>query len=89
MREALFSGPGAGSLATASAVVSDLGLIARNQGSVYPRLTGMEKVGYYPDQSISSSYLDLMSSMRKESLPESPVLYLNLVSVSMKSFRKI
>ena len=53
-----FSGPGAGSLATASAVVSDLGLIARNQGSVYPRLTGMEKVGItYPDQSISSSYL--------------------------------
>ena len=53
-----FSGPGAGSLATASAVVSDLGLIARNQGSVYPRLTGMEKVGItYPDQSISSCYL--------------------------------
>jgi homoserine dehydrogenase len=53
-----FSGPGAGSLATASAVVSDLGLIARNQGSVYPRLTGMGKVGItYPDQSISSCYL--------------------------------
>ena len=53
-----FSGPGAGSLATASAVFSDLGLIARNQGSVYPRLTGMEKVGItYPDQSISSCYL--------------------------------
>ena len=53
-----FSGPGAGSLATASAVVSDLGLIARNQGSVYPRLTGMEKVGItHLDQSISSCYL--------------------------------
>ena len=53
-----FSGPGAGSLATASAVVSDLGLIARNQGSVYPRLTGMEKAGLtYPGQSISSCYL--------------------------------
>ena len=53
-----FSGPGAGSLATASAVVSDLGLIARNQGSAYPRLTGMGKVGItYPDQSASSCYL--------------------------------
>ena len=53
-----FSGPGAGSLATASAVVSDLGLIARNQGSVYPRLTGMEKLGMtHPDQSFSSCYL--------------------------------
>ncbi len=53
-----FSGPGAGSLATASAVVSDLGLIARNQGSAYARLTGMEKLGIsYPDQSIDSCYL--------------------------------
>ena len=53
-----FSGPGAGSLATASAVISDLGLIARNQGSAYPRLTGMEKLGItYPDQSINSCYL--------------------------------
>ena len=53
-----FSGPGAGSLATASAVVSDLGLIARNQGSVYPNLMGTEKLGAtYPDQSTSSCYL--------------------------------
>ena len=53
-----FSGPGAGSLATASAVVSDLGLIARDQGSAYPRLTGMEKLGItYSDQSTSSCYL--------------------------------
>ena len=53
-----FSGPGAGSLATASAVVSDLGLIARNQGSVYPSLMGTEKLGVtYPDQSTSCCYL--------------------------------
>ena len=53
-----FSGPGAGSLATASAVISDLGLLARNQGSAYPRLMGMEKLGItYPDQSINSCYL--------------------------------
>ena len=53
-----FSGPGAGSLATASAVVSDLGLIARNQGSVYPSLMGTEKLGVTcPDQSTSCCYL--------------------------------
>ena len=53
-----FSGPGAGSLATASAVVSDLGLIARNQGSAYPSLMGTEKLGVsYPDQSTSCCYL--------------------------------
>ena len=53
-----FFGPGAGSLATASAVVSDLGLIARNQGSTYPRLSGMEKLGNtYHDHSTSSCYL--------------------------------
>ena len=53
-----FSGPGAGALATASAVVSDLGLTARNQGSAYPRLTGMERLGItYPDQSTTSCYL--------------------------------
>ena len=39
-------------------MVSDLGLIARNQGSAYPRLMGMEKLRItYPDQSTSSCYL--------------------------------